>query len=179
MAESYVVNITNGTGTQRVLAGTYSVTADVPGYDNTTLSPTSVTVANASGTYPFTIAATGTLTLHVTETGSATGTPIVGATFIRTDASGNEYGTAITTDSNGNAVFANVPYAASGAPTVYYKQTASDGEHQFETAVQSTTLTTATQTDQVTNAPAAEQTFNLTDANYENLPVESGTLNLS
>ena len=172
------VTITNGTGTVELINDTYTVTADVPGYDNTSIDPSSITVDEGTNTYAFTIAATGTLTLHVTDTGTTTGTPIVGATFIRTDAQGNEYGTTITTDTNGDAVFNNVPFAAASAPTIYFKQTASDGNHEFDATVQSTTLITQTSTVEIQNLPGATRTINLTDANYQNLPVD-GSLTLT
>ena len=176
MAKS--VTITNGTGIVELINDTYTVTADVTGYENATIDPSSITVAAATNSYAFTISATGTLTLHVTEDGTAAGTPIVGATFIRTDASGNEYGTAITTDAQGDAIFNNVPFAATDAPTVYYKQTASDGDHEFDATVQSTTLTTQTSTIEIQNLPGATRTINLTDANYANLPI-TGSLTLT
>lgn len=172
------VTITNGTGTVELINDTYTVTADVTGYDNTSIDPSSITVDASTNTYAFTIAATGTLTLHVTEDGTSTGTPIVGATFIRTDASGNEYGTAITTDAQGDAVFNNVPFAATNAPLIYYKQTASDGDHEFDSTVQSTSLTTQTATVEIINQPGATRTINLTDANYANLPI-TGSLTLT
>lgn len=173
------VIITNGVGTVDLINGSYAVSADVDGYDNNSIDPSSITVVEGTNNYSFTIAATGTLTLHVTEDGTSTGTPVVGATFIRTDAEGNEYGTVITTDSTGNAVFNNVPYDATNAPAVYYKQTASDGDHEFDNTVQSTTLTTQASTIEVTNQPGANRTFNLTDANYENLPIDAGTITLN
>lgn len=176
---SKVININNGTGTGELINGTYTVTSTVTGYDNTSINPSSVTVEAGTNTYAFTISATGTLTLHVTEDGTTTGTPIVGATFIRTDSAGNEYGTAITSDTNGDAVFNNVPFDATNAPLVYYKQTASDGDHEFDQTVQSTTLTTQTSTVEITNQPGATRTINLTDSNYTNLPIESGTLTLN
>lgn len=176
---SKVININNGTGTGELINGTYTVTADVTGYDNTSINPSSVTVEAGTNTYAFTISATGTLTLHVTEDGTTTGTPIVGATFIRTDSTGTEYGTAITTDSNGDAVFNNVPFDSTNAPLIYYKQTASDGDHEFDQTVQNTSLTTSTATVEITNQPGATRTINLTDSNYSNLPIESGTLTLN
>lgn len=174
MAKS--ITITNGVGTGSLINDTYSVTSEVSGYDATTINPNSVTVVEGTNSYAFTIGATGTLTLHVTEDGTTTGTPIVGATFIRTDSAGNEYGTSITTDTNGDAVFANVPYDATSAPTIYFKQTASDGNHEFDNTVQNTTMTTQTSTLQIINTPGATRTINLTDANYENLPIDTGTL---
>lgn len=174
MAKSVI--ITNGTGSAELINDTYTVTAEVTGYDNTTIDPSTITVDAATNNYALTISATGTLTLHVTDTGTSTGSPIVGATFVRTDATGTEYGNIITTDTEGNAVFNNVPFAATGAPLIYYKQTASDGDHEFDNTVQSTSLTTDTQTVEIQNPAGATRTITLTDANYENLPIETGTL---
>ena len=174
-----IVDITNGTGQTELINDTYTVTAEVTGYDNASLTPSSITVDEATNTYAFTISATGTLTLHVTDTGTTAGTPIVGATFIRTDSTGTEYGNVITTDTEGNAVFNNVPFAETGAPLIYYKQTASDGDHEFDSTVQSTSLTTQTETIEIINTPGATRTINLTDANYENLPIEAGSLTLT
>lgn len=174
-----VVNIINGTGTSELINDTYTVTAQVTGYDNTTIDPTSLTVEEGTNNYAFTISATGTLTLHVTEDGTTTGTPIVGATFYRTDNTGTEYGSSITTDSNGDAIFDNVPFDATNAPTIYYKQTASDGDHEFDSTVKSTTLATDTSTIEIQNTPGATRTITLTDANYANLPIDSGTITLT
>lgn len=173
------VIITNGSGSEELINGTYTVTASVAGYDNTTITPSSLTVVDGTNSYAFTIAADGTLTLHVTEEGTSTGTPIVGATFVRTDSNGVEYGSPITSDSNGDAVFNNVPFDSTDAPTIYFKQTASDGDHEFDSSIQSTTLTEETQTLEIQNANGALRTLTLTDANYENLPIESGTLTLT
>ncbi len=178
MPSPYVISITNGTGTGAVLNGTYGVTAAVTGYDNLSVNPASETITAGVDTYALTIAATGTLTLHVTEDGTAGGTPIVGATFVRADSAGTTYGTPISTDVNGDAVFPFVPFAASGAPLIYYYQTASDGDHEFDPALLNTSMTTSTQTLQVTNAPAAVRTFNFTDSNYAGLPIASGSLTL-
>lgn len=172
------VTITNGTGTIEIINGTYSVTSEVNGYDNTSINPNSVNVVSGTNNYAFTISATGTLTLHVTEEGTVGGTPVVGATFIRTDSNGTEYGAPITTDSNGDAVFNNVPFASTGAPNIYYKQTASDGEHEFDNTLQSTTMTTDTSTIEIQNIKAVERTITLTDSNYSNLPIETGSLTL-
>ena len=173
------ITITNGVGTTDIINGNYTVTADVTGYDSSSILPSTVDVVAGTDSYSFTIAATGTLTLHVTETGQAGGTVVAGATFIRTDSSGNEYGSLVTSDANGDAVFNNVPFADSGAPTIYYKQTASDGNHEFDNTIQNTTLTTSTETIQIQNALGATRTINLTDANYQNLPIDNGTINLS
>ena len=173
------VTITNGSGSTDLINGTYSVTADVTGYDNTSINPNSITVDAGTNSYAFTIAADGTLTLHVTEDGTTTGTPIVGATFKRTDSAGTEYGDVITTNASGDAVFNNVPFSATGAPTIYYKQLASDGNHEFDNTIQSTTLTTNTETIQIQNPLGATRVVTLTDANYANLPIDAGTLILN
>jgi len=174
-----VITITNGSGSAELINDTYSVVSNTNGYDNTSIEPSSVTITNGVNSYAFTIGATGTLTIHVTEDGTSTGTPVVGASFIRTDSSGNEYGSAITTDSNGDAVFNNVPFAASNPPTIYFKEQNSDGAHEFVNTVQNTTLTSQTATVEVENAPGATRTITLTDANYTNLPIESGSLTVT
>lgn len=170
------INIVNGTGSANVVNGTYDVTADVVGYDNSTISPNTVTITEGTNTYPFTIAANGTLTLTVTDDGTDTGTPVVGAVFYRTDSEGTTYGDAITTNAEGQAVFDNVPYG-DNAPAVYFKQTESAEGYEFDDAVQSVTLTTQTETENIQNTLAALRTFTLYDANYENLPVD-GTITL-
>ena len=174
-----IININNGTGTSELINDTYTVTASVTGYDNTTIDPSSVNIVEGTNSYAFTIEATGTLTLHVTDDGTASGNPIVGATFVRTDSNGVEYGSTITTDSTGDAVFNNVPYDATNAPLIYYKQTASDGDHEFSSSVQNTSLTTSTSTVQIQNAAGATRTINLTDANYSNLPIDTATITLT
>lgn len=174
-----IVTITNGVGTGEIINGAYTVDANVVGYDNTSINPNSVNIVEGTNSYAFTVAATGTLTLHVTEDGTESGVPIVGATFIRTDSVGTEYGTQITTDAQGNAVFNNVPFAQTGAPLVYYKQLSSDGDHEFSSDVVNTSLTTSTLTEQIQNTVGATRTINLTDANYANLPIDSATLTLN
>ncbi len=172
------INITNGTGKENILTGDYNVSCEVSGYDNSTINPPTVSVKAGVTVYNFTVGATGTLTLHITEDGTSSGTPIVGASIIRTDSDGNEYASAITTNDQGNAVFQNVPYTADGIE-IFYKQTSSDGNHEFDATVKSYTMVTASATIEIQNAVPAEVTFNLTDANYENLPIQSGTLTLS
>lgn len=174
MAKTIV--ITNGSGTSNLINDTYSVTSSVTGYDNTSINPSSINVVEGTNTYAFTISATGTLTLHVTEDGTQSGTPIVGATFVRTDSSGNTYGSAITSDTNGDAVFNNVPFDSTNAPTIYFKQTASDGDHEFSDQVQNTTMTTSTSTVEIQNTIGALRTISLTDANYENLPLDGSLI---
>ena len=174
-----IVTIINGTGTAQLINDTYSVTAEITGYDNTSIDPATLNVVEGTNSYALTVSATGTLTLHVTEEGTSAGTPIIGATFIRTDVNGNEYGNLITTDTNGDAIFNNVPYATTGAPIIYFKQTASDGDHEFNSTVQNTTMTTSTETLEIQNQVGATRTITLTDTNYTNLPIDAGTLTLT
>ena len=171
-----IINIVNGSGTGELINGSYSVTADVTGYESSSINPSSLDVVAGTNTYAFTISATGSLTLHVSEDGTSSGTPIVGATFVRCDSTGVEYGSAITTDSNGDAVFDYVPFSETGAPTIYFKQTASDGNHEFDSSVQSTTMTTSTSTVEIQNSVGATRTITLMDSNYSNLPIGTGSL---
>lgn len=176
---SKIVNISDGTGTSQLINDTYTVTANITGYDNSSINPSSLSVVEGTNSYAFTVAATGTLTLHVTDDGTASGNPIVGATFYRTDSTGTEYGSSVASDSNGDVVFNNVPFAVADAPIIYYKQTASDGEHEFDATVNNTTMTTDTSTIQVQNPVGATRTITLTDVNYSNLPIGSGTITLT
>lgn len=169
---AYNINITNGAGSESILNGNYSVTTSVTGYDNSSILPSSVSVVEGTNEYNFTIAATGTLTLHVTEEGTSSGTAITSGSFVRTDSTGTvEYGNPITIGTDGNAVFNYVPWAASDAPTIYYKQTASDGSHSFDDTVKSINLITQTETIEVQNAIPAVRTINYTDANYSGLGI--------
>lgn len=179
MAKPYVISITNGTGSSDIATDEYTVTAVAAGYDTTSISPSTITITDDAD-YAFTIAATGTLTLHVSDDGTEAGTPIVGATFVRCDAEGTPYGDPITSDDSGNAVFNYVPYSDGGdAPTIYYKQTASDGEHDFETTLYDITLTEETATEEIFNAPPSLKNINLTDANYAGLPIAEAEITLS
>lgn len=179
MAKSHVIPITNGKGSLELDNGTYNVSATVAGYDVSTIDPPLQEITEGLDSYNFTISATGTLTLHVTDDGTEVGIPVVGATFVRCDAEGVTYGTEITTDDEGNEIFNNVPFSALGdAPNIYYKQTASDGEHTFNSDLQTVTLEAETHTIEVENAMAAVREFSLTDANYEGLPIEDGSITL-
>jgi len=173
------VNITDGSGSIDLVNGNYNVSANVNGYENSSIEPSTLNVVEGTNEYSFTISATGTLTLHVTEDGTSSGTPVVGATFIRTDSQGNEYGSVITTNDEGNAIFNNVPFAETDAPLIYYKQTASDGNHEFSNVVSSTSLTTSTFTVEIENARGALRNINLDDANYSGLKISTGTLTLN
>lgn len=179
MAAPYVINISNGTGSKAILNGDYAVSASVTGYSNASILPANQTISAGTNSYPFTIAATGTLTMHVTVEGTSGGTPIVGATFVRCDSTGAEYGTPITSDATGNAIFNYVPFAATSAPTIYYKQKSSDGDHEYVKTLQNTSLSTATGTVEVSNPVPATRTITLKDVNYDGLPIEVGTITLT
>ncbi len=173
---NYNVTITNGTGSQVMQKGAYSVTATANGYDESTLTPQTYTATESAGSQAFTLSANGTLTINVNETGAAGGTPITSGTIVMTDATGTEeYGQPVTIDANGDAVFENVPYGTAAEPfRLYFKQlTTADGYNIFEGVI-SVSMTAQTQTEYVQNTAAAEQTFTLRDANYD-LPI-SGTL---
>ncbi len=179
---TYQVTITNGTGSQAMKAGTYTVVAtSAPGYDLSSLSPTSFTATQAAGSQAFTLTAQGTLTFNVNETGAAGGTPITGGTIVMTDSTGNtQYGSPINIGSDGNAVFNNVPYGDGTTPiTLYFKQLTSDADHNVHEGVITVSMTSQTQTEYLQNTANALQTFTVTDATYSGLPVGSAMLSFS
>ena len=66
--------------------------------------------------------------MHVSDDGTDIGVPIIDATFYRCDSEGTTYGYTVVSNDDGNANFNHVPYSTEGnAPTVYFKQTESDG----------------------------------------------------
>ena len=174
---NYNVQITNGSGSENMKKGTYSVTVSAAGYDATSLSPTSFTASETAGSGSFTVSAEGVLTLIFNETGAEGGTPITGGSVIMTDATGTtEYGSAVTVSATGQAVFNNVPYVAGTGYSLYFVQKATDENHNLYEGVISVSMENATQTVYVQNTPIAAQTFALTDANYSGLPVSSATM---
>lgn len=175
----YKISIVDGTGTKRLPNGKYTVTSNIPGYIDATLNPQKITIEKNIKTYNFTISAGCTLTLHVTDTGTESGVPIIGAEFYRCDQEGITYGTAIITDDQGNAIFQNVPYSQTDAPEIYYIQTASDGEHTYDDEVQNTTLTNYSKTIEIQNEDILTRTLKITDDSYANLPIENGELTLN
>ena len=179
MGKPYQINIENGEGTQRIINGNYNVTSSVNGYNNDSIFPSNIEVDKDRTEYYFTISATGTLMLQVTENATPSGIPIVGAEFYRTDQNGTIYGSPIYTNENGIAVFNNVPYSDENPPIIYFKQTSSDGEHSFNDEVQQTTLNEETKTIEIENLKAIVRTFYLKDSNYENLPITTGNITLS
>lgn len=176
---NYNVNIVNGQGSTPMKAGEYTVSVtEALGYELTSLSPTSYTAGTTTGTGAFTLSANGTLTLNVNETGASGGTPITSGSIIMTDSTGTtEYGSAVTIDALGNAVFDNVPYGSSGNPfQLYFKQLSTDDGHNIFEGVISVSMESQTQTDYVLNTPISTQNITLTDANYSGLPIPNATL---
>lgn len=173
----HTIPIKDGKGSIKLVTGTYNAQVVASGYDTSTLNPKSVTIVDETDTYAFTISATGTLTLHVTDTGDPnTGVQIIGAKFIRTDSTGTIVGNEIITNQEGNAVFNNVPFAESGSNTIYYKQILSDGGHTFDDTVKSITMTVESETVQITNPEAPVRNFTLMDASFPNIPILDGQI---
>ena len=176
----YNVTIINGTGSQAMDIGSYSVSSIyAPGYDMSTLTPTSFDVTSSSETGAFTISANGTLTIVFNETGAEGGTPITSGTVVMTDSTGTvEYGTVQNIDSNGTATFNNVPYGSEqSAYTLYFKQLTSDQNHNIYENVFAVGMGGQTQTEYVLNTlKSVLQNFTLTDAHYTNLPVYNAVL---
>lgn len=176
----YNVTIIDGTGSETMNAGSYSVSVIyAPGYDMSTLSPTSYTATSSTQTGAFTISATGTLTIIFNETGAQGGKPITSGTVVMTDSTGTtEYGAVVQIDSNGTATFNNVPYgSAQSAYTLYFKQLTSDENHNIYENVFAVGMGGQTQTEYILNEPKAVlQNFTLTDVNYPNLPVYNAVL---
>ena len=176
----HVIYITNGKGSLSLVDGTYNATANVIGYDASTLDPSNLNVENGVDSYSFKIGATGALTIHVTDNGDdSTGVPVEGAVFYRTDSSGTTYGEPVTTNSDGDAVLEHLPFSDTTPQTVYYKQTTGDGEHTFSEEVKTVSMNSASVTVQVENPNAAERNFTLTDANYENLIISDAEIELN
>lgn len=162
-----------------MINGNYTVSSLTTGYNNASILPATLEIVEGTNDYSFTVAATGTLTIHVSDDGTDVGVPIVGAKFVRCDANGQTYGNEVVSDADGNATFAYVPFATENAPLVYYKQTASDGNHDFNSDLQNTTLLEQTVTIELENEIAATRNFNLTDTNYSGLPIADGQIILS
>ena len=177
---NYDITITDGTGSQTMNLGNYNVSATyAPGYDMTTLSPTTYTVGTSTQTGAFTLSSTGTLTIIFNETGAQGGTPITSGSVVMTDSTGQtQYGSVVQIDSNGVATFNNVPYGSTqSAYTLYFKQLTSDEDHNIYENVFAVGMGDQTQTEYIENAPKSSlQNFTLTDANYTGLPVYNAAL---
>lgn len=175
----YNVLISNGQGKVDLPNDVFSVTATATGYDGSTLNPASVTVTAGVTEYSFTISATGSLILHVTEDGTSAGTPVEGATFYRCDNNGNTYGSAFTTDSTGNATLTNIPWDTDGNAKIYYKQTETASGHSFDSKLKEIVLTQATTTVEVENQLLVSRTIKLTEAGYDGLSVPGASMVLA
>ena len=179
MQKTYVINIQNGRGSKTITNGTYGVSANIPGYNNDSINPQLLDISSESNEYNLTISADGNLTLHVTEDGTPEGTPVVGAVFYRTDSNGTTYGNPVTTDLMGNATLTNLPYDFNTAPVVFFKQVATPDDYESNNEVMQITLSEQETTIEVTNSRLVAKTFIVTDANYDNLPVNIGSITLS
>lgn len=180
MPRPYSVTIKDGEASARILNGNYTVTTSVDGYNESSLDPKSITVVEGTNTYNFTVSASGTLNLRVTEEGTSESTNVVvGAKFIRCDKDGNTYGTEIVSGEDGIAKFTNVPYKDTNAPTIYYKQTSSIDDHEFDQTLKSIQMINSEYTEEIKNAKAELRTIKYTDSNYSGLPIENATITLS
>ena len=175
----YTVSITNGSGSLPMKEGSYTVAVvSAPGYDVSSLDPKSYVAGKTAGSGSFTLAATGTLTFNVNETGSPGGTPVTGGTLVMTDASGSgQYGNVVTIGSSGEAVFENVPFGNADTPfALYFKQLTADDAHNIYEGIIPVSMGAQTQTEYVRNDPIATQSFTLTDANYTGLAIPAASL---
>ena len=177
---NYNVTIINGSGSQTMQTGEYTVSAIyAPGYDMETLSPATYTATSSTSTGAFTISASGTLTIIFNETGASGGAPITSGTVVMTDSTGNtQYGSVVDIDSNGTATFANVPYGSEQSGyTLYFKQLTSDENHNPYPTVFAVGMGDETQTEYIENTlKSVLQNYTLTDTNYPELPVYNAVL---
>lgn len=178
MAKNYEITIKDGIGTQNILNGAYNVTADILGYDNSTIDPKILNIVDGTNEYELKISGTASLTVHVSEDGTASGTSVVGASFYRTDQNGNVYGNLVTTDLDGNATFNNLPYSTNDDVTIYIKQNNSDDNHEFDSSVKNIVMNLESITTEIVNSLPATRTIKLTDSNYDGLSID-GKINLS
>lgn len=172
----HIVQITNGKGTIHLTDGTYKATALAEGYDVTTLEPKEVLIEQDKDTYAFTISATGTLTIHVTDAGEQSGSPVSGAKFIRTTNTGTSLGIEAISGQDGNAIFNNVPFSESGNIKIYYRQITSDGEHTFIDTLKTVTMTNSTLTEEISNPLAPLRNLTLTDISLPNITIEDAQI---
>ena len=171
------VEITNGSGSALMKKGSYSVTVAANGYEATTLSPSTYTATEYTGTGNFTVSANGVLTLIFNETGASGGTAVTSGSVVMTDSTGQtEYGSQVNINGSGEAVFNNVPYNDGTPYVLYFVQKTTDDGHNIFSGVITVNMSGSTQTQYVENLPIAEQSFTLTDANYTGLPVSAAAM---
>ena len=134
---NYKVQITNGAGSAKMQTGEYDVTAVANGYDATSLSPATYN-ATQGGSGAFTLSAEGTLTLIFNETGAEGGTAVTAGSVVMTDSTGaTTYGSPVSINGQGTAVFNDVPFSSEQPYTLYFSQTVS----HFSVEPSSTTTT--------------------------------------
>ena len=170
------VKISDGKGSIRLVEGVYNASASVPGYDSSTLTPTSVEFRDDVETYTFSISAKGVLTIHVSEEGVSGSVPVVGAKFVRANSDGGLVSQEAITDESGNAVFRNVPYSSTSKPRVYFKQLLGDDVHSFSEDLNSVEMNEENVVMEVQNPLAANRNFVLTDTNFANITIADGDL---
>lgn len=176
---NYNVQITDGVGSQSMQSGTYEVSVSANGYEATSLSPTTYTATAAAGSGAFTLSGNGTLTFIFNETGEEGGTPITSGSVVMTDSTGEiQYGSPVSINSSGVAVFEKVPHNLDTPYTLYFKQLSSDENHNKYEGVLTVGMGDTTQTEYILNTPIAEQSFTLNDAEY-GFPVAQATLSFT
>ncbi|MDK2802306.1 MAG: hypothetical protein KFW09_02890 [Oscillospiraceae bacterium] len=175
---NYKVNISNGSGSQRLPAGNYDVSAEVFGYDSKSLSPKTFLANLESKTETFTISAIGSLTVNVNETGLEIGSPIIDGKFIRCSKDGTEtYGDPIHINEFGVGLFNYIPFGTIEKPyTIFIKQISSDNIHNVYLDVISINMSKQNQTIYIKNSLAGLQEFLVTDKNYSGLNIDGSLL---
>ena len=103
---NYNVTIINGSGSQTMETGEYTVSAIyAPGYDMSTIAPATYPATSTSSTGEFTISASGTLSIIFNETGQEGGNPINFGSVVMTNSTGEtQYGEVVKIDSIENTL---------------------------------------------------------------------------
>ncbi len=174
MAIKHKVTIENGIGKVKIVNGKYNVVSNIPGYDNDSLSPKSVEIVDNIETYVFTVSASGTLKIHVTDNVNN----ISNAKFIRCDEQGNSLGIEVETNTEGYATFNNVPFNEEKSLKVYFKQITSDGKHTFSEEIKEIELKKNEEIIEIINPEAPLKKFTISDTNYASVSLTDGDLTL-
>ncbi len=179
MAE-FNINITNGKGSAKIPAGSYLAVVDAPGFDNGSLLPIMVNLPNQSTTTALTISAKGTLTIIFNETGEESGQRIISGAVVMTDATGQtQYGSIVNINSNGEAVFENVPFGSiENGYELYFVQLSTDDNHRINQSAFSVVMEVSNKTHHVKNEALIEQHFTVQSVDYENMVLNNATLTL-
>lgn len=175
---NYKINISNGSGIQRLPAGDYDVSADVFGYESKSLSPKTFLANLESEKETFTISAIGSLTINVNETGLEIGSPIIDGKFIRCNKDGTEiYGDVISINEFGVGLFNYIPFGTIEKPyTIFIKQISSDNIHNINLDVISINMSKQNHSIYIQNTLAGLQEFFVTDKNYSGLNIDGSLL---